>query len=193
MSAPRVPIELQELVVELVPNGDYRSFTTTLRSCALTCHAWLPLSRRRLYHFVVLWHARRTQLCKLLESIDTSSDLSTAIQKLRIGLAGSDADFPEATLLVLAGKLQRLTSLSVMGARICSSPVLLPVLAGFPSLTSLVLHSVVFTNYVAFRRMLVAASALRTLSLSDIGWASTYSTLRQLIGAPGFDFLPLPI
>ena len=175
MSEPVLPFELQEAVIDVIPDADYIVFTATLRSCALTCYAWLRPSRRRLYNRVELNRPRLAQLDKLVETIDTSRDVSSAIRTVELRL-GRDkkvvSDLPEATLFALAGKLPRITSLSVYGAKICSSPVRPPLLAGFPTLTTFEMGKVTFTSYVTFQRMLAAAPTLRRL-FADITWEST--------------------
>ena len=62
MSEPVLPFELQEAVIDVIPDADYIVFTATLRSCALTCYAWLRPSRRRLYNRVELNRPRLAQL-----------------------------------------------------------------------------------------------------------------------------------
>lgn len=177
MLSARVPPELQDLVIDLVHDRNYNILRATLLSCSLTCRAWLPRSKRRLYHLLELWGIDGRRLDKLVVLIDRDPEVSNAVRKVRI----EDAPGPKrdtvhsgAVLVVLAGKLPRLTSLILHDAAIDASPARLPMLAGFPALTSLELISVTFTSYVAFQRTIAAASGLKRLIVSNVTWRSTH-------------------
>ncbi|KAI0700817.1 hypothetical protein C8T65DRAFT_831448 [Cerioporus squamosus] len=84
MAAPIIPFELQELVIDLVDDSwDHDTVTATLLSCTLTCRAWLPPSRRRLYHSLFLRNTR-TRLDKLVDLIDRDLEVSNAVRALYI-------------------------------------------------------------------------------------------------------------
>ncbi|KAI0700854.1 hypothetical protein C8T65DRAFT_741963 [Cerioporus squamosus] len=85
MTTPRIPLELQELVIDLLDDDeDLGIVTVTLRSCTLTCRAWLPRSRRRLYHRLRLFNIRPTVLNKLVELISGDLEVSSMVRDLWI-------------------------------------------------------------------------------------------------------------
>lgn len=170
-SGPIVPFELQELIINLVDDRSYKVLSATLRSCALTCHAWFPRSRRRLYRVVELDVPRRTQLDRLVELIDRDPEVRSAVQELKIiNTETGDGIFDSrAILLTLPVKLPCVTSLVLYGIQE-PFPTHVPVLAGFHALTTLCLENVAFTSHVAFRRLLVAAYALKRLFVYRLFW-----------------------
>ncbi|KAI0700819.1 hypothetical protein C8T65DRAFT_280257 [Cerioporus squamosus] len=87
MTTPRIPLELQELVIDLLDDWNPGIVTVpeTLWSCTLTCRAWLPRSRRRLYHSLDFNNIPRTVLNQLVELIDREQEVSSMVQNLRIG------------------------------------------------------------------------------------------------------------
>ena len=181
MSAPRVPLELQKVIIDSVQDHDYSVVTATLRSCALTCSAWLPWSRRRLHSRLQLVNPVRPRLNRLVALLDRDTEARMGVGDLEITDRGSDSasKYPcidtEVVLLMLSQKLPRLTSLYMDFGPIRSLPMHPPPLAGFPALNTLRLESVTFTSIRAFRRMLCAAPALRKLFVGNATWISTYT------------------
>ncbi|KAI0700826.1 hypothetical protein C8T65DRAFT_741937 [Cerioporus squamosus] len=84
MTTPRIPLELQELVIDLLDDWNPGIITETLSSCTLTCRAWLPRSRRRLYHRLSLINIRPTVLNQLVELIDRDLEVSSMVRDLCI-------------------------------------------------------------------------------------------------------------
>ncbi|TFK94464.1 hypothetical protein K466DRAFT_324678 [Polyporus arcularius HHB13444] len=182
MATPMYPIELQELVIDSIHDEHHRLLAATLHSCCLTCRAWFPRSIRRLYRRLILSTPPRTQLDPLVELINTSPYVASAIEELVIGSvsrATKDSVGGVAIRAMLAGKLPRLRSMELVGSGslvessppplVVSSPLSrVPTLAGFPMLTTLRLSFVMFTSYVAFDRMLAAVPGLRRLSASYV-------------------------
>ncbi|KAI0708737.1 hypothetical protein C8T65DRAFT_740118 [Cerioporus squamosus] len=78
MATPRIPLELQELVIDLLDD----SLTATFLSCALTCRAWLPRSRRRLYHELRLRNIRPMKVNQLVELIERDPEVSNVVRCL---------------------------------------------------------------------------------------------------------------
>ncbi|RPD70065.1 hypothetical protein L226DRAFT_261315 [Lentinus tigrinus ALCF2SS1-7] len=182
MTTPIIPLELQELIIDSVQDRDHALFTETLKSCCLTCRAWLPRSIRRLYHRLIVGNLRPAQFDKLVRLIDTSPYVADAIEELVVGVVfqgTEDVVGGVAIRAVLAGKLPRLRSLTLIGSGslvqsappplvVSSPPCRLPTLAGFPTLTTLHLSFVFFTSYVSFQRMFSSVPALRRLHASYV-------------------------
>ncbi|RPD53065.1 hypothetical protein L227DRAFT_421061 [Lentinus tigrinus ALCF2SS1-6] len=182
MTTPIIPLELQELIIDSVQDRDHALFTETLKSCCLTCRAWLPRSIRRLYHRLIVGNLRPAQFDKLVRLIDTSPYVADAIEELVVGVVfqgTEDVVGGVAIRAVLAGKLPRLRSLTLIGSGslvqsappplvVSSPPCRLPTLAGFPTLTTLHLSFVFFTSYVSFQRMFSSVPGLRRLHASYV-------------------------
>ncbi|KAI0700845.1 hypothetical protein C8T65DRAFT_280501 [Cerioporus squamosus] len=232
MTTPRIPLELQELVIDLIDDDrDYGVVTATLRSCTLTCRAWFPRSRRRLYRRLSLINIRPTVLSQLGELIDRDPEVPNGVQILLTqaqpeegekgeGEENAESDerakevqdeenddkgayaydeedrnhsvhneqqqqrqretslvkmivSTEAVLLSLSGKLPRLASLAIWKT-VLNSPARLPMLAGFPALTTLELYYVTISSYGAFQQMLAVAPSLRRLIVSEMTLTSTH-------------------
>ncbi|RDX41595.1 hypothetical protein OH76DRAFT_193023 [Lentinus brumalis] len=127
MSAPRIPLELQELIIDLVDDDfDYRNVKRTLYSCALTCRAWVPRARGRLYHTLHLEGVIGTSLNTLVDILEHTTDVSRGVRELWISDKHYDWANPAldvaTILLILARKLPRLVSLTIHRAMVTSSP-----------------------------------------------------------------------
>ncbi|KAI0700852.1 hypothetical protein C8T65DRAFT_831477 [Cerioporus squamosus] len=178
MATPSIPLELQYLVIDLLHDDRYRLLAVTLSSCALTCRAWHRRSRCRLYHRIELGDITQRALDNLGDLISRDTEVSSAVYELHVNEDSSrGAEYsnrPGSALLVLAGKLPQLASLTIFNVPITSSLARLPVLTGFPALTTLELLAVKFSSYVAFQRMLATAPWLRRLSLNGVYLISTH-------------------
>ncbi len=82
---------------------------TTLRSCALTCTAWLPRTRLNLYHSVKLIGPRKLEL--LLRTLRAHRYLCSFVRDLEVGSSAEQPYVPFAQLFIVQNlrHLERLT------------------------------------------------------------------------------------
>ncbi|RDX45569.1 hypothetical protein OH76DRAFT_1407960 [Lentinus brumalis] len=190
MTGPIVPLELQYRTIELVWDRQYTVLQATLRSCALTCRAWLVPSRRRLFRSLVLGPLNRQEQVDVLASfISASRDVSGAVEQLII--TTDDGHFststppgyvrPQVIPIILAAKSPRLRSLLVYSLNKMSSfPDHIRIVAAVSAITSLRLQSIRIDNVVAFRKMLAMFSSIRELSFINLRQTSTYDVPRLM-------------
>ena len=85
MRPPRLPLELCYAIIDNVDNLDERDHETTLRACSLTCRAFLPASRRRLFHRVFLYNASKADLfLNIICSAPVSTNPCSYVRCLRL-------------------------------------------------------------------------------------------------------------
>ncbi|RDX49589.1 hypothetical protein OH76DRAFT_518280 [Lentinus brumalis] len=102
-----LPIQVCETIIDSCD----RSFVdyTTLRSCALTCTAWLPRSQLNLYHSVKLIGPRKLEL--LLQTLRAHRYLCGFVRELEVGSFAEQPYVPFAQLFIVQNlrNLERLT------------------------------------------------------------------------------------
>lgn len=93
MDAAYLPIELCELIIDLVEPHNFDDFAIyyntsmryrSLRAYALTCSAWLPRSRHNLYRYIRF--TKMAQVDSFIDTITTTPFLADLAQVLRIRL-----------------------------------------------------------------------------------------------------------
>ncbi len=177
MTGPIVPLELQYRTIELVWDRQYTVLQATLRSCALTCRAWLVPSRRRLFRSLVLGPLnRQAQVDVLASLISASRDVSGAVEQLII--TTDDGHFststppgyvrPQVIPIILAAKFPHLRSLVIHSEnKVSSFPNHIRTFAAVSSITSLRLQSI-RVDVRALRKLLAMFPSLQELSIINL-------------------------
>ncbi|GBE88104.1 hypothetical protein BKA93DRAFT_828435 [Sparassis latifolia] len=172
----RLPLEVYDYIIDLSreESSDERNYTT-LRSCALTCRAWLARSQYNLFHTVEL--NTREQLHAFSKLIDQSPRLATFVQELIIKHPDDNKPFRLMTIfpIVFARKLPRLRSLTL------ESPYATPSVAPFhriyfiaihefASITDLQLFHVEFRSFSDFARLVSNFPNLLAVECWNVSW-----------------------
>ncbi|CDO76101.1 hypothetical protein BN946_scf184649.g27 [Trametes cinnabarina] len=80
--SPKLPLDICLGIVDAVAADDSEVTIATLKACALTSSAWLPLARRHLYRNVVVW--REGLIFSFLRTIAASPKLGAFVEILEI-------------------------------------------------------------------------------------------------------------
>lgn len=172
---PTFPLEIAEHVIDCVGSGHqaYR----TLMTCALTCKAWLPRSRARLYSAVVI--RRQFQLIQFSRSLAYRPLLSPLVKEFIVlwkrGWQKSTLQclisFPDQ----LACRLPNLRQLKIFSTLTASplsfyGPHFFLSIGEFRSMTTLVLSTIVFQSFSNFGRLLLALPTITSLDCYRLQW-----------------------
>ncbi|KAI0325696.1 hypothetical protein GY45DRAFT_207723 [Cubamyces sp. BRFM 1775] len=194
---PYLPMEEDGIV-------ERRTRLSTLCSCALTCRAWLPISRMCLYRDLTFISSEKASFELLVKSLEANPWLQTLVFGLAI--LDNDEDFtPSLTqsstmsdeisrswALMLAGKLPYLRDLTLTLARgLGCHPYFYRSLRTFSNVTSLTLawkSSGSFHDLLAF---LGAFPYLREVMLVGFKWSPR--GIRELRAPPRSRFPPLTV
>ncbi|TCD66510.1 hypothetical protein EIP91_001286 [Steccherinum ochraceum] len=180
---PRLPVEVYERIIDDL-SGDGK----TLHSCALTCQAWLPRARYRLYIRVQL-----VSVFMVARFLDTILHIcpanATLVRCLSIGPhVTRTRDVQEVNHLVmtavlrLAPHLSSLQELCILECPLQIHSTFLPLLGQFNSVTRVSLEWTQFKSFSQFKRHVLTFRALKSLRLFNVSWKMR----RQLvISKPG--------
>jgi hypothetical protein len=145
---PRLPLELCEIIISNL-NADLSNDEATLRACSLTCRAFLPASRYRLFYHVDL--RRRHTAERFLNTICCTQSSTNPIRFIHRLSICEDLEpggiWVNDGLPILATSLLDVTFLKL--ADVCWSTfdgyTRTSLLSGFRKVTSLQLYSATFT------------------------------------------------
>lgn len=170
-----LPIELYEYIIAFL---DSRSDSSTIMKCALVCRAWLPFSRSKLFHIVVLSSARQWTRFETLLSPSASSAIVgylAMVRELTIWRGSSPVDngsggeaWTRQALVACSARLTGLIHVNLY--RLDWSAQWHPdhrlMMNRYKSLKVLKLHSCTFSSVVHLHRFVTAFPALSDLDLS---------------------------
>ncbi|KAI0742207.1 hypothetical protein C8Q80DRAFT_894235 [Daedaleopsis nitida] len=180
LSAPHIPVEVAEKVIDQLAD-DYSS----LRSCALTCQAWLPRSHVQLYHTVLMGDAMKLDLLRRV--LKSSSMLSSLVYAVRVELGNRTGPSPDSAPLILSPLLPNLRSWTFHGNNHRWSPfqysrpedlylrmagfipIAMRCLGRYSAIEELALVRVVFEDVAQLLELLIAFPALRSLRIQKTG------------------------
>ena len=160
-----------ELIDEIIAWIDLPS---TLCSCCLVCHSWLPASRNRLLEIVYIPDAVAYDL--FLTRVVRGEDMDTWLPSVRTLVVGDDnCPNPRAHNLFydLAGLLPNLHGLYIDSLDWTTYPVSpkAPLaLSRFENVRELGVFNVVFPSFGFFRRLISLLPSLARLVLSGFTW-----------------------
>ncbi|KAH9888562.1 hypothetical protein C8Q73DRAFT_710720 [Cubamyces lactineus] len=208
-SESRFPIEIYEEIIRWVhllfglpPRlsiEERQIKLSALRSCALTCRAWLPVSRACLYSNCTLYDEDKTSLDYLVRSLDANPWLRTLVTQLDIHITfittRAKPDSPsghhstsykpsdlilDTWPLILAGKLPRLNTLHVaLTVNLTRHPQSIRSMQTFSAVTTLSLDWRDSTTSADLVRVLAVFPNLQSVSLTGILVRAT--SVRQAI------------
>ncbi|KAI0951073.1 hypothetical protein AcW1_008212 [Taiwanofungus camphoratus] len=177
------PNEIVEYVIDFLDPRE-REDRETLLACALTCRAWLPRSRYKLFYSVQF--SDLEQLGRFGRLISAQPCLGHLVKELSIGLD----EFPFSARskvygsfpFVLAGKLAKVERLRIEG--LYSPLVTVPpvdarthlLLSEFSTITRLEINDIRFSNLVDLERLICSLVSLSELLCDVMDWTrSGYS------------------
>ncbi|OCH95094.1 hypothetical protein OBBRIDRAFT_788559 [Obba rivulosa] len=118
----------------------------SLRSCALTCRAWLPASRYHLFHTLRIWSREAFDSLTHKSCIPATAELFRFVQHLSIRERSGPA-FAHLVPPLLVSNLPKVTSMDIhkfSPEAIAPEPSFYTVLGRFSQVTTLELHEVSF-------------------------------------------------
>ncbi|OBZ77531.1 hypothetical protein A0H81_02498 [Grifola frondosa] len=80
LESSRLPLELDEDIIDFIEDRD----TPTLKACSLTCRAWLPIARSRLFHRVTLTAPQEWARFERLLVVPSKGSLGSVAPYVRI-------------------------------------------------------------------------------------------------------------
>ena len=151
-----------------------------LRTCALTCKAWLEPSRRLLHESVHIEPSPRS--LKQLSEIYSSPDIAQYVRAATLTLAGwprTDATVLHDNQDLLSSLFKHFThleriNLQNLGWGTLSSETV-HLLLGLTQLTALSLHNVTFDSNVQFESTILAFPNLSSLSIDGVRWSENFA------------------
>ncbi len=179
----RLPLEVQFLVLDEVPkvSQTWVIMRDSLRSCALTCQAWLPRAHRHLYHTVYLDAPWQTPL--LARTLTEFPITGPLIKHLHVPcfsyivVNGHPERLPGRGYVPLAANaVSKLTSLRSVAFRVPTNdyapPFFFPLVQSFSvlgDLESLSFHNAMFPSTV-IRNLLSSFPAIRSIAIDKCQW-----------------------
>ncbi|KAI0044452.1 hypothetical protein FA95DRAFT_255051 [Auriscalpium vulgare] len=106
-AAVEVPLDLQMLIVEWVFRSSQHALIdrTTLRACALVCHAWTPTAQRLLFRRIYVYCAdlqdRRDRIQLLVSSISNFPHLAAHVRYIQVAWPSHPPDYADVCVRLL--------------------------------------------------------------------------------------------
>ncbi|KAH9888554.1 hypothetical protein C8Q73DRAFT_710665 [Cubamyces lactineus] len=186
-SESKFPTEVYEEIIRWVHLGlsikERQIRLSALCSCALTCRAWLPVSRACLYSNCTLYGEDKTSLDHLVRSLDANPLLRTLVTQLNV-LATvtrtraqphhSTTSKPPSTILntwslILAGKLPRLHTLNLACSdKLARHPQSIRSMQTFSAITTLSLLWSDLATFADLMKFLAVFPNLQSVTLTGI-------------------------
>ena len=162
---PRLPFELCEIIISHL-NADFSDDEATLRACSLTCRAFLPASRYRLFYHVVLSSRHTTE--RFLNTIcctQSSTNPTPFILRLSI-FDDRNRSWVNDALPILATGLLEVTFLELVSVSwdLLDENAQTSLLSGFQKVISLRMWYISFTTLDELSRFLSSFPSLTNLS-----------------------------
>ncbi|GBE88146.1 predicted protein [Sparassis crispa] len=171
-----LPPEIYDLIIDLSreESSDERNYTT-LRSCTLTCHAWLARGQYNLYHTVEL--NTEEQLLAFSKSTELSPRLAPLVRELIIKHPDDNKPFRLMNIFptVFARRLPQLRSLTIESPYATPSvapfhPIYFLAIHAFASVTDLQLFHVEFRTFLDFARLVSSFPNLLAVEFWNVSW-----------------------
>ena len=174
------PTEIYERIIDFV--GEWRRPYRTLRSCSLTCWAWVPRSRLNLFRCISFASTGSEGIHRFARLLDEAAHLQLLIQEVKIsmgdhpvGAGPQTREALEILPILLYGKLPtlrtlRLSAINRHALPLSLHPSFFPSLAQFRTVTTLVLYHVTFARSADFVRTVASLPRLRTLECGYVEW-----------------------
>ncbi|KAH9936914.1 hypothetical protein B0H21DRAFT_59879 [Amylocystis lapponica] len=182
LDGPQLPPEIQDRIIDFL-HGD----PTTLRSCALTCRAWVPSSRYHLFNVLEISEFGRVPLYSAFASIlHTSPHLGKYVQALTLNVTWEDQDHISNSLSFIARRLGNVRMLTLNGSRNSPHTVNYTTYSQFRSVTNLRLN-VTFSccdDVASLFRALPGVEELRVQSINIEGNPSADQVSELLSSLP---------
>ena len=170
-----IPLELLYIIFSFIPSEE----KNTLCNCALVCHVWLPLSRDRLFHSIVLYSPHQLDL--LVERVLRSKTVQRwlgLMRKFRVTTFSSDdlekrkfEKVANSFIYTFAGHLPNLHTvtldMSLSEQAVPLHPRIWAAFSAFPSLRKLELSEMLFPSIHALSRLLESLPSLVDLTFFE--------------------------
>ncbi|KAL4250258.1 hypothetical protein ABKN59_003101 [Abortiporus biennis] len=171
MQTPRLPIEIQEYIVELCAcDGDYDRSRYTLLSCALTCRTWLARSQLHLFSHVIIRNGKTFRA--FVNGLKLRPINGYFVHDLEIKDHNAEHSWINLVPLQLPLLLPKLTSLRLEKIQMTNiHPNFFQNFSQFKRITQLVVQSIEFDKFIDFARLVISLPNLRCLQiLRRIQW-----------------------
>lgn len=174
------PTEIYEHIIDAV--GHSWKPHRTLRSCALTCRAWLPRSRMNIFRSMSFASVGAEGIHKFSQILDNAPHLQLLVEEVKVSMSdhplGARPQTREAIEIlpiILWGKLPVLRALRLSAINRNTAPLALhrlffPCLSQFSTITTLTLYHVTYSRFGDFAQMLRALRNLRNLECGQVRW-----------------------
>ncbi|KAH9935619.1 uncharacterized protein B0H18DRAFT_976527 [Fomitopsis serialis] len=144
----------------------------TLRSCSLTCRAWLPISRAQLFHSIMIHDSG--DLARLSKLLDASPYIGYYIRRFELNLANAPSPPNCCFLETILDHLPNVRLLALSGTFPCADSFVLPQMS---TVSKLVLWGIWFDAVDDLPLLLASMPNARELDIGAIGMPDTVSPL----------------
>ncbi|KAI0762009.1 hypothetical protein BD413DRAFT_221869 [Trametes elegans] len=176
------PVEIYELIIDAIACSEPRCPARILKSCSLTCKAWVWRSQFHLFHRIVAGVCGGILLRKLAKALDHAPHLRSNIRELEVFMPGQRnemwlplASVEDTLPLLMRGSFVELHTLRISGTHrdgysLTLPPTLYSGFYQFRRLTTLSLHDILFPKFSDFSSLLLVLSDLETLGCDLVLW-----------------------